>query len=72
MCIRRFHFERNTDLSGVSGVGRIAEGCLFVDTGDVVVHWLGKHPSINIYKSLEDVIFVHGHLGATEIIFDDN
>jgi len=70
--MRKFHFERSVDLSGISGIGNIAEGCLFLDTGEVVVHWLGQHSSINIYKSFEDVVYIHGHMGATKIVFDDN
>lgn len=71
MCIRRFHFDRIKDVSGVSGCGKVAEGCLFVDTGEVVVKWSGSHSSINIYKNLEDLEFVHGHHGATAVIFLD-
>ena len=71
MGLRRFHFERLEDASGVSGCGKVAEGCLFTDTGEAVVHWLGKHGSINVYHSLEDVIYVHGHEGRTRIVFDD-
>jgi len=71
MAVRRFHFERNVDASGVSGCGKVAEGCLFTDTGEVVVHWLGAHGSINLYHSIEDVLFVHGHQGKTSVIFDD-
>jgi hypothetical protein len=71
MGVRRFHFERLEDASGVSGCGIVAEGCLFIDTGEVVVHWLGAHSSINIYHSLEDVKYVHGHEGRTQIVFDD-
>ena len=70
MGLRRFHFERLKDASGVSGCGRVAEGCLFTDSGEVVIHRLGKHSSINLYRSMEDVIHVHGHQGCTEIIFD--
>ncbi len=70
--IRRFHFERVEDASGVSGTGKVAEGCQFADTGEVVVHWLGSHSSINIYHSLEDVLYIHGHQGRTRIVFDDN
>lgn len=69
--LRRFHFERTEDASGVSGCGRVAEGCLFTDTGEVVVHWLGKHGSINMYHSIDDVIHIHGHEGRTRIVFDD-
>ena len=69
--ISRFHFDRIEDVSGVSGTGRIAEGCLFRDTGEVVVHWLGEHGSINVYHSLEDVLYVHGHQNKTRIVWDD-
>ena len=71
MCMRRFHFLREKDVSGVSGIGKVAEGCLFPDTGQVVVHWLGEHSCINIYQSIDDVISIHGHNGSTKIIFDD-
>lgn len=71
MNIRRFHFERVQDASGVSGCGQVAVGCLFTDTGEAVVHWLGSHGSINVYHSIEDVQFVHGHNGWTKIVFDD-
>lgn len=71
MGLRCFHFERAKDISGVSGCGKVAEGCLFLDTGQVVVHWLGEHGSVNIYNSLEDVEYVHGHDGCTHIVFDD-
>jgi hypothetical protein len=71
MGMRRFHFERLEDASGVSGCGNVAEGCLFTDTGQAVVHWLGSHGSVNLYNCLEDVIFVHGHEGRTKIVFDD-
>ncbi len=71
MGIRRFHFERSEDASGVSGCGRVAEGCIVLDTGEIVVHWLGKHSCINIYHSLEDVEYIHGHQGRTRIVFDD-
>lgn len=72
MSLRRFHFERLEDASGVSGTGKVAEGCLFIDTGEVVVHWLGSHGSINIYHSMSDVEYIHGHGGKTKLVFDDD
>lgn len=69
--IRRFHLERKIDCSGVSGCGKVAVGCLFEDSGQIALHWLGAHGSINIYASMEDVMFVHGHQGATRVVFDD-
>lgn len=71
MGMRKFHFERFEDASGISGAGRVAEGCLFTDTGEVVVHWLGEHSSLNIYHSIDDVEYIHGHEGRTKIVFDD-
>lgn len=68
--IQRFHFERSEDVSGTSGIGIVAEGCLF-SNGHVALTWLSPHPSINIYESIRDVILIHGHENRTKIIFDD-
>jgi hypothetical protein len=68
--LKRFHFERHEDVSGTSGCGIVAEGCQFPD-GKVVVYWMGTHSSINIYSSIEDVIYIHGHQGRTKVVFDD-
>lgn len=70
MSFRRFHFERLEDASGVSGCGKVAQGCMF-DDGTIAVHWLGAHACTNIYLSLDDVIYIHGHQGKTRIVFDD-
>ena len=72
MCMRRFHLQRDNDISGISGTGIVCEGVYFVDTGETVLYWRGEHSSINIYKSIEDVLLIHGHEGSTKIIFDDN
>ena len=71
MTMRRFHFERSEDASGVSGCGIVAEGIIFLDTGEAVVHWFGQHSSINIYHCIDDITHIHGHNGKTKIIFDD-
>ncbi len=70
MGMRRFHFERTEDASGVSGCGTVAEGVVFSD-GKVAVEWFGAHASTNLYSSLDDVLFIHGHQGRTKVIFDD-
>lgn len=70
MSLRTFYFNRLEDESGVSGTGKVAEGCEF-DSGECVIHWLGTRGSINIYQSIEDVISVHGHQGKTIIVWDD-
>lgn len=71
--LKRFHFLRERDVSGTSGCGIVAEGCLFKDKGneEVVVRWFGEHSSINIYHSISDVIWVHGHGDCTKLIWDD-
>ena len=66
--LRTFHLFRHEDVSGVSGVGIVAEGLIF-STGKVVIQWTTDHHSIVIYDSLEDAIAIHGHGGKTEFIF---
>lgn len=70
--LKRFHFERDQDISGVSGCGIVAAGCLFTDSGEVVVHWVGSHASTTLYHNLDDVITIHGHGNATRIVWDDD
>jgi hypothetical protein len=67
---RKFHLQRHEDASGVSGLGRVAEGIVFSD-GKAVLHWLSACSSTNIYDNWEAVLQVHGHGGSTEIVFDD-
>lgn len=70
MYIRRFHLERAKDISGISGVGAVAFGVMF-DDGQVALHWEGAHPSINIYRTVDDLLYIHGHEGSTIIVWDD-
>jgi hypothetical protein len=67
--IATFHLLRLEDESGVSGTGWVAEGALF-SNGWVALAWLGDTPSLNFYPSLDAVEAIHGHGGATRIIFD--
>lgn len=68
--LRRFHFERAKDISGISGCGKIAFGVMF-DDGQIALHWEGAHSSLNIYKSINDMMFIHGHEGSTQLVWDD-
>jgi hypothetical protein len=36
----------------------------------VALTWLGETPSLNFYPSLDTVEAIHGHGGATRIVFD--
>lgn len=67
---KRFHLERQQDISGISGCGLVAEGVIFED-GQAVLHWRGEHSCTNVYRSIEDVEFIHGHNGSTKIVLDD-
>lgn len=61
---------RNYDLSGVSGVGYIAEGVAFAG-GQVVLSWLKPPYSLGIYASVDALLAVHGHEGMTTLQWVD-
>lgn len=67
---RRFHLQRDIDITGASGTGRVADGVLWPD-GTVSVRWRGPRPSTVTWDRLADAIAVHGHGGATRIVWDD-
>jgi hypothetical protein len=68
----RFVLERHTDVSGVSGVGVVAEGIQFSD-GVVALRWLGGNPTSVVFhdNGIESVKAIHGHNGATQIVWVD-
>lgn len=68
--MRTFKIIRDKDLGGVSGVGEVAEGVEF-DTGQIAICWLSKYHAIGIYENLHVLDQVHGHNGATRVIFDE-
>ncbi|RLV66325.1 hypothetical protein STAN_1846 [Streptomyces sp. CBMAI 2042] len=68
---RHFQLRRDTDVSGVSGTGHVADGVVFSD-GHAAVHWLGRWPTTTPHpEGLVSVEGVHGHGGATRIVFLD-
>jgi len=64
--MKRFRLVRVEDVSGVSGVGVVAEGVLFA-TGKVAMSWLTQYTSVSVYDSIADVEAIHGHDGRTRI-----
>ena len=66
--MRTFTLERDTDVSGVSGTGTVADGVVFPD-GVTVIRWRGERQSTVVWPSVEDVEAIHGHNGATRIVF---
>lgn len=67
--MRAFKLVRNTDVSGISGVGIVAEGVEWSD-GEVTLRWLGAHPTTEDLQSVGDVLYIHGHQGATAIVYE--
>lgn len=66
-----FILERDVDVSGVSGTGRVAEGVVFTD-GTAVVRWItGEHHSTVVWESVDALLAIHGHGGATRVVFGD-
>ena len=67
---RRFVLFRSSDVSGISGTGIVAWGVLFPD-GHVVTRWNGEPAQTCAFDQIEDVLIIHGHAGATRILWLD-
>lgn len=67
--VRIGHFERLEDETGVSGTGRVAEWCEFMD-GTCVVRWVSPYASTNVYDNIKQAEIVHGHHGKTKMVVD--
>ena len=69
--MRTFRLVRDTDVTGISGTGVVAEGVEFT-SGLVALTWLGEWPTSVVFheRGIESVEHVHGHNGATRIVFD--
>lgn len=70
--MRTFRLVRTVDVSGVSGTGDVAEGVEFSD-GTVALRWLSQWPTSVVFhdRGIEAVEAIHGHGGATRIVYDD-
>ena len=67
--MKTFYLQRDQDISGASGTGRVAEGVVF-SNGKVSLTWLTKHSSVVFYDCIEDVEIIHGHNGNTRVIYE--
>jgi hypothetical protein len=68
--MRRFVLDRMSDVSGISGIGCVAEGIVFSD-GTVVIRWTAALTSTAIYDSMDDLVAIHGHEGSTVVRWID-
>jgi hypothetical protein len=71
--MRRFQLVRSVDHSGVSGTGTVAEGVEF-SSGRVALEWLSDWPTSVVFhdKGIQSVEAIHGHGGATRIVYLDD
>lgn len=74
---RTFILFRDKDITGISGTGPVADGVVFPD-GATVVRWRdlggpaadrGVRPTTVVFESVEAVEALHGHGGATRIVW---
>ena len=66
--MNRFYLQRNEDEAGISGTGRIAEGVNFSD-GTACLRWLTEHTSFGFYRSMDELVAIHGHEGKTLVVW---
>ena len=67
---RRFELFRFKDVSGISGIGTVADGLEFPD-GAVFLRWRGRTRSYSFFDSIDECISVHGHGGMTQVLWID-
>ena len=69
--MRTFELHRDTDETGISGTGIVAEGVEFSD-GTVVLRWAASaHKSTVLWDNIGDVEAIHGHGGKTRIVWTE-
>lgn len=68
--MRRFLLWRRKDVTGVSGLGIVAQGVVFAD-GCTVVRWRGETVTTTVHNDLASVERVHCHAGATKLVWCD-
>lgn len=66
---RTFVLRRTVDVNGVSGLGDVAWGVEFPD-GKIATRWaVTDVRQTCVWDSLADVLAIHGHDGATQIVW---
>lgn len=69
---RAFILQRDKDITGVSGTGVVAWGVEYPD-GVCALRWTGQWPTSVVFhdRGMEGVNAVHGHDGATRVVYVD-
>lgn len=68
--VRVFRLVRDRDLTGFSGVGHVADGVVWPD-GTVSMRWRGPLRSTVTADCIDDIHHIHGHNGATRVVWAD-
>ena len=68
--IKQFYLLRHSDVNGLSGTGVVAVGVLWPG-GEAHMQWISFKSSFEMHKSVDALIDIHGHNGATELIYGD-
>ena len=68
--MRRFHLVRKEDVSGISGVGTVAEGVEY-SNGKISMCWFGTYHIIETTDNIHTIEHIHGHGGKTWVEWID-
>lgn len=68
--IKTFYLLRHSDVNGLSGTGIVAVGSLYPN-GEAHMLWVSFKSSFEMHKSIDALIDIHGHHGATELVWGD-
>jgi hypothetical protein len=68
--VRVFQLVRDTDVTGISGTGVVADGVVWPDNS-VSIRWRGERISVVFWHALADAEAIHGHGGATRFVWAD-
>jgi hypothetical protein len=69
--MRRFHFVRSEDVSGVSGTGVVGEGLEFT-CGKIAYAFLSNLGAVTVYDNMKTFISIHGHEGKGRVVWIDS
>lgn len=74
--MRAFELQRDVDVTGISGIGVVAEGVEFSD-GTVALRWLPAgtarpdkvRPTTVLHEDIDSVQALHSHDGKTRVVW---
>ena len=68
--IKTFYLMRHSDVNGLSGTGVVAVGVVYPD-GKAHMQWTSYKKSFEMHENVESLMDIHGHAGATELVYGD-